>query len=328
MFRLDTNIGARNFEGKNAMSTPTPNFHVPVLRDEVIELLKPELGKLFVDGTLGGGGHSEALLDAGADVIGLDQDLDALAFAKKRLARFGEKFRVAHANFAELDRVLDELGVAQIDGALLDLGISSWQLDTPERGFSFMKEGPLDMRMNAVGTSITAADIVNSASAEELARIFREFGEEPAARRIAAQIVRERSEKPFQTTLDLARAVESVTPRRGKTHPATRVFQALRITVNREMDVLAQALERFTARLRSGARFGVITFHSLEDRVVKTFFKQRSTERLDRPEWPAPRPNPDFVFKLVTRKAVVSGTAEQTQNPRSRSAKLRVVEKI
>ena len=184
------------------------------------------------------------------------------------------------------------------------------------------------MRMNAVGPSITAADIVNSASAEELARIFREFGEEPAARRIAAQIVRERSEKPFQTTLDLARAVESVTPRRGKTHPATRVFQALRITVNREMDVLAQALERFTARLRSGARFGVITFHSLEDRVVKTFFKQRSTERLDRPEWPAPRPNPDFVFKLVTRKAVVSGTAEQTQNPRSRSAKLRVVEKI
>lgn len=325
MLRLDSLIGARNRKGKTLVKTDaqTADFHEPVLLREVVELLAPAPGKLFVDGTLGGGGHSEAFLQAGARVIGLDQDPESLAFAEARLARFGKKFRAIHANFAELDRLSD---VPEIDVALLDLGVSSWQLDTPERGFSFMKEGPLDMRMNPSG-SMTAADLLHSASAEELERIFREFGDEPAARRIALRIVRERAEKRLETTLDLARLVESVIPRRGKTHPATRVFQALRIAVNRELETLAQALEKFTARLRSGGRFGVITFHSLEDRMVKAFFKQRSVEFLDRPEWPAPRRNPDFMLKLVTRKAVVASQEEQTRNPRSRSAKLRVVEK-
>ncbi len=302
-------------------------YHAPVLLREMVELLAPEPGKLFVDGTLGGGGHSEAFLQAGARVIGLDQDSDALAFAQKRLANFGERFQAVQANFATVDLVLNRLGISQIDGALLDLGVSSWQLDTPERGFSFMKDGPLDMRMNRQ-SPVAAADIVNNASGEQLERIFRNFGEEPAARRIAMRIVRDRLQKPFATTSDLVRTIESVVPRRGKTHPATRVFQALRIAVNRELDVLGEALEQFTKKLRGSGRLGVITFHSLEDRIVKTFFKQRSTEFIDRPEWPEPRPNPDFTFRLVTRKAVIAGEAEQSENPRSRSAKLRVVEKI
>src|SRR5581483_9321968 len=190
-------------------------YHAPVLLREMVELLAPEPGKLFVDGTLGGGGHSEAFLQAGARVIGLDQDSDALAFAQKRLANFGERFQAVQANFATVDLVLNRLGISQIDGALLDLGVSSWQLDTPERGFSFMKDGPLDMRMNRQ-SPVAAADIVNNASGEQLERIFRNFGEEPAARRIAMRIVRDRLQKPFATTSDLVRTIESVVPRRGK----------------------------------------------------------------------------------------------------------------
>ncbi|MEA3187579.1 MAG: rRNA (cytosine1402-N4)-methyltransferase [Chthoniobacter sp.] len=304
-----------------------PAFHAPVLSREVADLLGAAPGKLFVDGTLGGGGHAEILLRAGAAVIGFDQDSDALAFAQKRLAFAGENLRAVHANFVEIGPVLEGLDVQEIDGALLDLGVSSWQIDTAARGFSFMHDGPLDMRMNRAAPQ-TAADIVNHASGEELERIFRTFGEEPAARRLAARIVRDRSQRPFETTSDLVRSIESVIPRRGKTHPATRAFQALRIATNRELEVLNEGLEQFAAKLRSGARLGVITFHSLEDRIVKTFFKRRSTEFLDRPEWPEPRRNPDYIFRLVTRKAVSAGAEEQSQNPRSRSAKLRVVEKL
>ena len=309
------------------VSSAEARFHLPVLLRETMSLLAPGSGKLFVDGTLGGGGHSEALLRAGARVLALDRDPDALAFAARRLSSAGENFHAVHANFAELGRVLDERDMAQIDGALLDLGVSSWQLDTAARGFSFMKDGPLDMRMNPT-TGITAADFLNAAGVEELEQIFREFGEEPAARRIAAGLARQREAQPFATTLDLAQAVESIVPRRGKTHPATRVFQSLRIAVNRELENLEAGLAQFSTRLRSGGRLAVITFHSLEDRIVKRFFKRGSVEFLDRPEWPAPRPNPDFQFKLVTRKAVAASPEEQTANPRSRSAKLRVIEKI
>lgn len=307
--------------------TAAENFHEPVLLRETVELLAPAPGKLIVDGTLGGGGHSKAFVEAGATVIGLDQDPDALVFAKKRIGTANGRFQVVHANFSKLDEVLDRLGIRQIDGALLDLGVSSWQLDTPSRGFSFMREGPLDMRMNP-GAATTAAGLVNNASAGELEEIFREFGEERAARRIAAKIVRDRVTRPFETTLDLARVVKSVIPRRGKTHPATRVFQALRIAVNRELDVLAQALEQLGGRLRAGGRLGVITFHSLEDRIVKTYFKTRSAEWIDKPEWPEARPNPACIFKLVKSGPVLADEGEQQRNPRSRSAKLRVVEKI
>lgn len=312
---------------RKGMAMFAETYHAPVLPAEVAQWLEPKPGQIFVDGTLGGGGHSEILLQTGARVIGLDQDPAALAFAGQRLAHAQENFQAVRANFTEVASVLSRLGVAQLDGALLDLGVSSWQLDTPERGFSFMREGPLDMRMNPEGP-ITAAELVNSASGEQLERIFREFGEESAARRVALRLVRDRVARPFVTTLDLVRSVESVLPRRGKTHPATRIFQALRIAVNRELEVLAEALEEFTKVLRPGGRFGVITFHSLEDRIVKKFFQQRSVEFLDRPEWPAPRPNPDFILRRVTRKAVVASAAEQSRNPRARSAKLRVVEKI
>jgi len=307
---------------------PDEHFHTSVLLKEVLGALTPRAGETFVDGTLGGGGHAEALLEAGAQVIGLDQDADALDFAKEnRLHRFGERFHPVRANFSRLGEVLDELHIAQVDGVLLDLGVSSWQLDTAERGFSFQREGPLDMRMDREG-ALTAADIVNTAEADELARIFREYGEEPNARRIAARLVSARGAARFETTMQLALAVEEIIPRRGRIHPATRVFQALRIAVNREMEVLGSVLLQAAARLSPGGRMAVITFHSLEDRMVKEFFKLRSTAELDRPEWPAPRPNPDYIFHALTRKPVIASAEEQQRNPRSRSAKLRAVRKI
>ena len=303
-------------------------YHEPVLLAETIELLAPAPGRLFVDGTLGGGGHTAALLARGARVIGLDQDADAIAFATAWLGDADENFRAVRSSFACVGEVLDELGIAQIDGgALLDLGISSHHVDDPTRGFSFQAEGPLDMRMDQ-RMPLTAADLVNTMSGDQLERIFRTYGDEPAARKIAARLTRDRLVKPFTTTLQLAEAIESVVPRRSKTHPATRVFQALRIAVNRELDALTAGLEQFTARLAPGARFAVITFHSLEAKAVKSFFKARSVEFLDRPEWPAPRPNPDYIFQAITRKAVSASDAEQRANPRSRSAELRVVEKL
>ncbi len=309
------------------VKTPRHEYHDTVLLAETVERLAPAAGRVIVDGTLGGGGHSAMLLAAGARVIGLDQDPDAIAFASRRLAHFGENFTPVRTSFSKIGDVLDSLGVPAIDGALLDLGVSSHQVDAPERGFSFMHDGPLDMRMDP-GAPISAADLVNTMSAEQLERIFRTHGEEPAARKIAARLVRDRMVSPFTTTLQLADAVESVVPRHGKTHPATRVFQALRIAVNRELEVLEEALAQFSARLAPRGRFAVITFHSLEDRIVKTYFAHRSAEWLDRPEWPEPRRNPDCIFKKITRKAVVASDAEQRANPRSRSAKLRVVEKI
>ncbi len=303
------------------------DYHESVLLAETVAALAPAVGRIILDGTLGGGGHAAALLAAKARVVGLDQDAEALEHAVRRLAEYGVRFLPVRGNFAEAGEVLDGLGIARIDGALLDLGVSSRHLDAAERGFSFMREGPLDMRMDMRGLT-TGADLVNALSGEELERIFREFGEEPAARRIAARIVRERMARPVTTTLAFAQLVEAVVPRRGRAHPATRVFQALRIAVNRELDVLAQGLERISERLAPGARFAVITFHSLEDRIVKEFFKSRSVAMLDRPEWPAARPNPHCIFRKITGKPIVASEAEQRANPRSRSAKLRVVERL
>ncbi len=294
---------------------------------EVLAALQPAPGKLILDGTLGGGGHAEAILAAGAQVLGLDQDPAAIAFASERLSGAGEQFRAVRSSYGRIGEVLDGLGVAQIDGALLDLGVSSHQLDTPERGFSFQRDGALDMRMDPAGP-VTAADLVNTWDAVELERIFRELGEEPAARRIAAHLVRERAAQPFSTTLQLAAAIEKIVPRHSKTHPATRTFQALRIAVNRELDLLREALELFAARLVPGGRLAVIAFHSLEDRIVKQFFKSRSAETIDRPEWPAPRPNPERLFRKVTGKAISATPEEARANARARSAKLRVVEKL
>ena len=302
-------------------------YHRPVLATETIELLAPRPGSLILDGTCGGGGHTEAILLTGADVLALDQDPDALAFAAARLTNFGDRVTLRRANFREAGCVLDELGIAQIGGALLDLGVSSRQLENADRGFSLVRNGPLDMRMDP-RRELTAAEVVNSYAEEELMNIFREFGEEPAARRIASQIVKLRKETPFRETLSLAKAVEKIVGRHGRRHPATRVFQALRIEVNDELRALEEGLVALTNRLESSSRIAVITFHSLEDRIVKNFFRDRSREWLDRPEWPEPRPNPDFSLRLITPKPVEPDAVEQRANPRSRSAKLRVAERI
>ena len=312
---------------RKILKTSTYEYHESVLLAETVKLLAPAPGRVIVDGTLGGGGHAAAFLAAGARVIGLDQDPEALAYATKHLAQMDGDFQAVRSSFANIGEVLNQLGAGMVDGVLLDLGVSSRQLDAPERGFSFMREGPLDMRMDPANP-ISAADLVNTMGGEQLERIFRAYGEEPAARKVAARLVRDRLVRPFTTTLQLAESVESVIPRRGRTHPATRIFQGLRIAVNRELDVLAEGLEQITKRLAPGGRFAVITFHSLEDRIVKTFFKARTAEFIDRPEWPAARPNPLHVFKAVTGKPVVASEAEQRANPRSRSAKLRVVERI
>ena len=302
-------------------------YHRPVLAAEAIELLAPHPGSLILDGTCGGGGHTETILRTGADVLALDQDPDALEFARARLADFGGRVTLRHANFREVGRVLDALGIKQIGGVILDLGVSSRQLENPDRGFSLMRNGPLDMRMDP-RRELTAAEVVNSYSEEDLTRIFRELGEEPAARRIASQIVKQRKETPFRETLALAKAVEKIVGRHGRRHPATQVFQALRMEVNDELGALAQGLDALTRRLEGGSRIAVITFHSLEDRIVKNFFRDRSREWLDRPEWPEPRRNPEFQLRLVTSKPIEPDAVEQRANPRSRSAKLRVAERI
>jgi 16S rRNA (cytosine1402-N4)-methyltransferase len=302
-------------------------YHRPVFEKEVVELLEPKPGSLIVDGTCGGGGHTEALLESGADLLALDQDPDAVQQVSERLVRFGRRVAVRQANFRHTAGVLDELGIRTIGGALLDLGVSSRQLENPERGFSFVRNGPLDMRMDT-RSRLTAATIVNEYSEEQLTRLFRELGEEPAARRIASLIVKMRKTCPFRETLPLARAIEKLVGRHGRHHPATQVFQALRMEVNDELGALEEGLRVLTARLKRGGRIAVIAFHSLEDRIVKNFFRDHSREWLDRPEWPAPERNPDYDLKLVTPKPVEPTEEEQRANPRSRSAKLRVAEKI
>src|SRR2546421_10720219 len=266
-------------------------YHRPVLVSESVELLAPRAGSVVVDGTCGGGGHTAEILRAGADVVALDQDPDAIDFAREKLADYGGRVTLVQANFREAGKVLDELGIVGIGGALLDLGVSSRQLENPSRGFSVIRQGPLDMRMDP-RRELTAATIVNSYSEEELTRIFRELGEEPAARRIASQLVKVRKTGPFQDTMQLSKAIEKIVWRHGRRHPATQVFQALRMEVNDELSALEDGLRALTKRLESGARFVVITFHSLEDRIVKNFFRDRSREWLDRPEWPEPRRNP------------------------------------
>src|SRR5205809_3982643 len=255
-------------------------YHLPVLRREVLELLKPKQNLLILDATCGGGGHTEAFLQSGADVLALDQDPDAVRHISERLAHFGRRIIVRQANFRHADRVLQELGIHSIGGALLDLGVSSRQLENSKRGFSFVRNGPLDMRMDPQ-TNLTAANIVNHYDEEELIRLFRELGEEPAARRIASLIVKMRKASPFRETLPLALAIERLVGRHGRQHPATQVFQALRIEVNDELVALEEGLRVLTARLAPGARIGVITFHSLEDRIVKNFFRDHSREWLD-----------------------------------------------
>jgi 16S rRNA (cytosine1402-N4)-methyltransferase len=302
-------------------------YHRPVLAAEAVELLAPRPGSLVVDATVGGGGHTEAILRAGADVLAFDQDPDAIEFAREQLAHCGARVTLRQANFRDAGKMLDELGIRKIGGAILDLGVSSRQLENAERGFSLMRNGPLDMRMDP-RTHLTAADIVNQYSEEDLTRLFRDLGEEPAARRIASLIVKMRKTAAFQDTMQLARAIEKVVGRHGRRHPATQIFQALRMEVNNELGALEAGLKALTARLEPGARIAVISFHSLEDRIVKNFFRDRSKEWIDKPEWPEARRNPDRDLTLITPKPVEPDENERRTNPRARSAKLRVAEKI
>lgn len=307
-----------------------PEFiHKSVLLEEVLETVRPRNGQIFVDGTLGGAGHSHALLAAsGPDgrLIGLDRDEAALIAAGARLEEFAGRFELHRANFA----VLDEIVAAEsCDAVLLDLGVSSPQLDWAERGFSFQRDGALDMRMDQ-REPVTAADIVNTWPEEELANLFWELGEERASRKIASAIVKRRVVRRFDTTKDLAEAVANLVGRGAqKIHPATKVFQALRMEVNREIEALESGLGAAWKVLKPGGRLAVITFHSLEDRIVKDFGRELAREyrvegEVDVPELRTPK---DPEADLVTRKPIAATDAEVRDNPRARSAKLRVIEK-
>jgi 16S rRNA (cytosine1402-N4)-methyltransferase len=303
--------------------------HEPVLAKEVVELLRPEPGRLLLDGTLGGGGHSLLLLERGARVIGIDKDPRALAAARARLARFGEAFRAVRADFRDAKNVLDALGLAAVDGALVDLGVSSPQLDAPERGFSFSRPGPLDMRMGEEGEPLK--DLLRRIDERELARILREYGEEPFARPIARAVKRAVEAGERLDTAALAEVVAAAIPRKAwprKIHPATRTFQALRIAVNDELGALAAWLESLPAVLTPGGRAAAISFHSLEDRMVKEKFRALAQACTCPPDLPVCACGARAEFAPVTRKPVVASEAEVARNPRARSAKLRVVEKL
>lgn len=303
--------------------------HQPVLLREVLAYLDPQPGGLFIDGTLGAGGHAAAVLAATAPtgrLLGFDRDPSALAFAAQRLAPFGERFIGVGRSYADMDRVARDRGFQPVDGILLDLGLSSRQLEDGNRGFSFLKDGPLDMRFDP-RTGETAADLINNLSAEELADIFRRYGEESHSRRIARLIVNNR---PLHTTTDLAQLIEGELGRRGRPgrHPATKVFQALRIAVNSELDEVERGLRAAVALLRPEGRLAVISFHSLEDRLVKHFFRDAARDCVCPPEQPVCTCGARPALRLVTRKAIQATAEEISANPRSRSARLRVAAKI
>ena len=315
-----------------AAITAAPAGHYPVLLQEVVAALAPRSGGRYLDGTFGGGGHSRALLVASAPagwVLALDADPAAVARGERLRVEFGERLVVRQANFAELARVASATGFAPLDGVLLDLGLSSFQLAEAERGFSFSGDGPLDMRFGPSAPT-TAAVIVNGHDEAALAELFFRFGEERWSRRIARAIVRERAERPIATTAALAAIVARAVPSgpdRERIHPATRVFQALRIAVNRELDVLTEALAGALATLAPGGRLAVIAFHSLEDRIVKTFMRQEATDCICPPQQPVCTCGHRATLRLVARKGLRASAAEVAENPRSRSAILRVAEK-
>ncbi len=308
-------------------------FHTPVMVGEVITALRCRAGTVTVDGTVGGGGHAEAILENTAPdgiLIGIDADAEALGAAKKRLARFGKRAILTKGNFADMETMLAEKKIGKVDGILLDLGVSSHQLDAAERGFSFTQDAPLDMRMDR-SRPTSASDLVNTLPWEELARIIRDYGEERMAGRIARAIAKERTHSPLRTTRDLAGVVLRASPpdaERQRIHPATRTFQALRIAVNDELSSLRKALADGMERLKPGGRFSVISFHSLEDRIVKNAFRAGEKGCLCPPDLPLCTCGKKPSLRVLTRKPIVPGDEEIRANPRSRSAKLRTAERI
>jgi 16S rRNA (cytosine1402-N4)-methyltransferase len=306
--------------------------HLSVLPEEVIRFLDPTDGKIYLDGTLGGGGHSALILEKapGAFLVGIDRDQTALAAAGARLATHGDHVRLLHGDFAGVAEQLNSIGVTALDGFILDLGVSSHQLDTRERGFSFQQDAPLDMRMDS-SCGETAADLVNELPEAELERIFSDYGEERWAKRIASFIVRERTEAPITTTFRLVDIIKGAVPKAKwdeRIHPATRTFQALRIAVNTELESLEQGMRAALDLLKPGGRGVIISFHSLEDRIVKHIFREYAEGCT------CPRQLPICVcgnlprVKILTGRPVMATAAETEENPRSRSAKLRAVEKL
>lgn len=317
--------------------------HVPVLLSEVVDMLNCEHDKNYVDCTVGTGGHAEAILErtGKGKVIGIDCDETAIRIARESLKRFGDRFIPVRDNFANIEAIFDKLHIGLVDGILLDLGISFHQLDEPSRGFSFMRDGPLDMRMDGTRRE-TAGELLNQLPEEKLVQILRDFGEERAGRRIARRIVKLRAKRPIRTTKELADIVSGVVRFRGRIHPATRTFQALRIAINRELEALQIVLEKASCLLSIGGRICVISYHSLEDRIAKREFlrlskgipEQSPTTRASRdcPEVQTPECKPAKTSKvkllILTKKPVLPSREEVLMNPRSRSAKMRVAERI
>jgi 16S rRNA (cytosine1402-N4)-methyltransferase len=308
------------------------NFkHVSVLLEESIQALQIKDGGLYVDGTLGGGGHSYQILSrADCRLIGIDQDRQAIEAAKTRLAPFDGRVCFVNQNFSSITSILEELEIHKIDGALFDLGVSSYQLDQAERGFSYMQDAPLDMRMNQSGTK-TAYDVVNSYTKEDLMRIFYEYGEEKWSARIAQFIMEARESGPVQTTGQLVDLIKAAIPKKARQeggHPAKRVFQAIRIEVNGELEILHNTIEETVSHLKSGGRLAIITFHSLEDRLVKQTFADLARGCCCPKEFPVCVCGKQPLVRVITRKPVLPSEEECEQNPRAKSAKLRVAEKL
>jgi 16S rRNA (cytosine1402-N4)-methyltransferase len=304
-------------------TSPLPPYHLPVLPAEVCQWMAPSPDDIIIDGTLGGGGHTELFLKKGSTVLAIDRDPDAIAHTSQRFINFRETFQPWQANYAEMPHHPYLSDGKKVDGILLDLGVSSHQLDCAERGFSFQKDGPLDMRMGPDAIS-SAADFINQATEQEMIDCFRSLGEEPQAQRIARAIIQERKNTPFTRTLELAGAIERLIGRHGKTHPATRCFQAIRMHINQEIPKLHQALHAALTCLKPGGKLLIITFHSLEDTAVKKFLHFHAQAEIDHPTWPSAKPNPEHYLTLPIRKSIAATRAEILSNPRSRSAKLRV----
>lgn len=299
----------------------TSSYHIPVLLKETIDLLEVEPGKRFIDATLGGGGHGEEIIKRGGELLGIDRDPDAIKYVTARFERFFSTQKacpppkVVRGNFEHIGEIARASGFEQVDGVLFDLGVSSHQLETPQRGFSVNQEGPLDMRMDP-GLTITAKDLVNALGETELRELFTKLGEEKLARRFARTIVNVRRIKPIETADELAKMLLSVAPKRGKfdrIHPATRVFQALRIAVNDELNNLRIALPKATGLLKRNGRIVILSFHSLEDSIVKKYFLEEQTKD---------------ILKIINKKPIIPTLEEVKENPRARSAKLRAAQKI
>ncbi len=305
--------------------------HISVLLDEVLDGLSIRPDGIYVDGTLGGAGHASHVAERLTDgrLIGIDQDEDAIAAATKRLEPYRDKITIVRSNYEHMTQVLDSLEIERVNGILLDLGVSSYQLDTPERGFSYMEDAPLDMRMDNRMTQ-TAADIVNGYSEHELYRVIRDYGEDSFAKNIAKHIVRERDKQPIRTTGELASIIRGAIPMKVQVtggHPAKRTFQAIRIELNRELKVLEDSLDGMIERLAPNGRLCVITFHSLEDRIVKTCFKRNEDPCTCPKNFPVCVCGKKSKGRVITRKPILPTEKEMEENSRARSAKLRIFER-